>query len=94
MEFADPRSGSPGESYSRGLMFVAGFQPPELQYEIRDSAGLVGYSDYYWESVRLAGEFDGVEKYLNPNTSRPDRIAGCRGREATRRPDPGHREHG
>ncbi|MFE4229642.1 hypothetical protein ACFRJ8_17350 [Arthrobacter sp. NPDC056886] len=66
VEFADPRSGSPGESYSRGLMCVAGFQPPELQHEIRDGSGLVGYADYYWKNARLVGEFDGVEKYLKP----------------------------
>lgn len=66
VEFADPRSGSPGESYSRGLMCVAGFQPPELQHEVRDGAGLAGYTDYYWDTARLVGEFDGVEKYLKP----------------------------
>jgi hypothetical protein len=66
VEFADPRSGSPGESYSRALMYVAGFQAPALQHEIRDREGLVGYTDYYWEGVRVAGEFDGIEKYLKP----------------------------
>ncbi len=64
VDFADPRSGSAGESFSRALMRVAGFEPPDLQYEIRDTAGLVGYADCYWEGARLAGEFDGVEKYL------------------------------
>ncbi|WP_306915610.1 MULTISPECIES: hypothetical protein [unclassified Arthrobacter] len=66
MEFADPRSGSAGESYSRALMWVAGFQAPELQHEVRDRSGLVGYTAYYWDGVRVAGEFDGVEKYLKP----------------------------
>jgi hypothetical protein len=66
VEFADPLSGSPGESYGRALMYVAGFQPPVLQHEIRDGAGLVGYTDYYWEGARVAGEFDGIEKYLKP----------------------------
>ena len=66
VEFADPRSGSPGESYSRGLMCAAGFQPPELQHEVRDGSGLVGHTDYYWKNARLVGEFDGVEKYLKP----------------------------
>jgi hypothetical protein len=64
VEFADPRSGSAGESYSRALMWVAGFQAPELQQEFRDGSGLVGYTDYYWAGVRVAGEFDGVEKYV------------------------------
>ncbi|MDN4645920.1 type IV toxin-antitoxin system AbiEi family antitoxin domain-containing protein [Arthrobacter sp. PsM3] len=66
VEFADPRSGSAGESYSRALMWVAGFQAPELQAEFRDDSGLVGYTDYYWDRVRVAGEFDGTEKYVKP----------------------------
>ena len=66
VEFADARSASPGESYSRALMHVAGFGAPDLQHEIRDGAGLVAYSDYYWDGARIAGEFDGVEKYMKP----------------------------
>ena len=66
VEFADSRSGSPGESYSRALMWVAGFEAPELQHEMRDGSGLVGYTDYYWDGVRVVGEFDGVEKYVKP----------------------------
>ena len=67
VEFADPRSGSAGESYGRALTWAAGFSVPELQYEIQDSSGLVGYTDYYWDGVRVAGEFDGVEKYVKPD---------------------------
>ncbi|WP_427129529.1 type IV toxin-antitoxin system AbiEi family antitoxin domain-containing protein [Pseudarthrobacter sp. S9] len=63
VEFADPASGSPGESYSRGLIQVSGFAPPALQYEIRDSRGRVGNSDFYWEGSRTVGEFDGAAKY-------------------------------
>lgn len=66
VDFADPQSGSPGESYSRALMRVAGFEAPDLQHEIRDAAGLIGYSDYYWGGAGVAGEFDGVEKYVKP----------------------------
>lgn len=66
LEFANPLSGSAGESYSRALMWIAGFEAPELQHEVRDGSGLVGYTDYYWERVRVAGEFDGVEKYVKP----------------------------
>lgn len=66
IDFADPRSGSAGESYGRALMSVNGFEPPALQYEVRDADGLVGYADYYWRGVRVAGEFDGVDKYLKP----------------------------
>jgi hypothetical protein len=65
IEFADPLSVSAGESYGRALMFAAGFEAPALQHEIRDDS-LIGYSDYYWHTVRVAGEFDGVDKYLKP----------------------------
>jgi hypothetical protein len=66
IEFADPQSASAGESYSRALMHVAGFETPALQHGIRDADGLIGYSDYYWDSARIVGEFDGMEKYMKP----------------------------
>jgi hypothetical protein len=66
IKFADAQSASPGESYSRALMHVAGFEPPTLQHEVRDGGGLIGYSDYYWDSARIVGEFDGMEKYMKP----------------------------
>jgi hypothetical protein len=66
IEFADPQAGSAGESYSRGLIHAAGFALPTLQYEVRDSTGRVGYSDFYWEGSRTVGEFDGIVKYQKP----------------------------
>lgn len=63
VSFGNPLSGSAGESYSRALMHIAGFEPPVLQQEFRDRRGLIGYSDFYWEKARLAGEFDGFAKY-------------------------------
>jgi hypothetical protein len=62
--FADPGSGSAGESWSRALIHVAGFDPPVLQQRFTDAAGLVGYSDFYWKQYRVVGEFDGEEKYV------------------------------
>jgi len=64
--FADPASGSAGESWSRALIHVAGFESPVLQHRFSDSAGLVGYTDFYWKESRVVGEFDGEEKYLKP----------------------------
>jgi len=64
--FADPASASAGESWSRGLIHVAGFEPPILQQRFTDAAGLVGYSDFYWKESRIVGEFDGEEKYVKP----------------------------
>lgn len=66
VEFADPASGSAGESWSRALIHLAGFEAPVLQQEIYDAAGLVGYSDFYWKQSRVVGEFDGEEKYVKP----------------------------
>ena len=66
VSFADPSSGSPGESYSRALIHVAGFEAPVLQQAIHDRDGLVGYSDFYWKRAKTVGEFDGVEKYAKP----------------------------
>jgi len=64
--FADPASGSPGESWSRALIHAAGFQPPVLQQRFSDSAGLVGHTDFYWKDSKVVGEFDGEEKYAKP----------------------------
>ena len=66
IEFADPASGSAGESLSRALIHVAGFEVPVLQQKFSDAAGLVGYTDFYWKQSRVVGEFDGEEKYLKP----------------------------
>ena len=64
--FADPLSGSAGESYSRALLHTAGFEPPILQQAIHDKDGLVGYADFCWKLARVVGEFDGAEKYIKP----------------------------
>ncbi|MET3206698.1 UNVERIFIED_ORG: hypothetical protein ABIB21_003521 [Arthrobacter sp. UYEF13] len=66
IEFADHASGSAGESFSRALIHVAGFEAPVLQQAISDEAGLVGYTDFCWKQARVVGEFDGVEKYVKP----------------------------
>lgn len=66
IRFADPASGSAGESYSRGMIHAAGFALPVLQYEVRSSTGRIGYSDFYWEESRTVGEFDGIAKYQKP----------------------------
>lgn len=66
LDFADARSASAGESYSRSLLHLAGFEAPVLQQEFRDEQGLIGYTDFYWKRARVVGEFDGEEKYLKP----------------------------
>lgn len=62
--FADPASGSPGESWSRALIHVAGFEAPVLQFNVMTNQGSLGYTDFYWQDAKVVGEFDGVEKYV------------------------------
>ena len=52
---------SPGESLSRVQMFLLNLPRPELQREITDAEGLVGFVDFGWDGV--VGEFDGKVKY-------------------------------
>jgi hypothetical protein len=60
--FADARSGSPGESWSRTEMYRLGFARPDLQVRVvtgtREERG-----DFGWEETRSMGEFDGEVKY-------------------------------
>lgn len=64
IDFADARSESPGESYSRALMYRHGLPIPDLQREFHGPDGrLLGRTDFYWEEGNLVGEFDGAVKY-------------------------------
>jgi len=64
LAFADPRSGSPGESLSRVRIHELGFPAPELQCPFSDSRGQIGVVDFWWPASRTVGEFDGVAKYI------------------------------
>lgn len=64
LEFADPRSGSPGESLSRVGFWRERLPAPELQCRFDDRGGMIGVVDFYWPEFRLVGEFDGLGKYL------------------------------
>ena len=62
--FADPRSESVGESFSRIRMRELELPEPVLQFEVVDENGyLVGKSDFAWPDRRTLGEFDGAVKY-------------------------------
>lgn len=70
IEFASPLAVLPGESFSRVLLHELGFPAPELQKEfVRPLAG-ERFADFWWESIRLIGEFDGKDKYVNPKYTR------------------------
>jgi hypothetical protein len=66
LDFADPRSESPGESGSRVLMHLFGAPPPELQ--TRHPSPIRGRryfrTDFEWPELKKIGEFDGREKFL------------------------------
>ena len=66
IDFADPRAGSAGESFSRTLIAEHGFPAPVLQQRFDDEHGLIGFVDFYWPDQALVGEFDGLVKYRDP----------------------------
>lgn len=60
--FSTSLSDSFGESECRSVIHLLGFDPPDLQIEIRDSQGLM-IPDFAWLGVQQLGEFDGKLKY-------------------------------
>ena len=61
---ADGLSMSPGESWSRVVMFTLQLPRPRLQVSFADAEGHIGDVDFWWEGV--VGEFDGRTKYRIP----------------------------
>jgi len=61
-EFADGRSGSPGESLSRVQAHLLGYAPPELQVHVTTVKGEFDV-DFGWPGAHRFGEFDGLVKY-------------------------------
>jgi hypothetical protein len=60
LPIADPRAESPMESVLRWLLHEAGLPAPELQYVVRDVAGVpLGRADLAWPDRRVLVEFDG-----------------------------------
>ncbi|MFW0794334.1 hypothetical protein AAFP30_11025 [Gordonia sp. CPCC 205515] len=63
LDYADADSETAGESWGRAQMIEAGLPIPRLQHTFFDQDGtFVARTDYDWQG-RLAGEFDGMEKY-------------------------------
>jgi hypothetical protein len=64
LKFADGRSATVGESRGRLLIARLGLPAPELQRRIVDAHGeLIAITDYYFEGLDTAAEFDGRQKY-------------------------------
>jgi len=78
IDFSDPRAATVGESRGRVLIARLGLPAPDLQRRIDDSdGGLLGFSDFYFDEYRTAGEFDGRQKYgraLYERTGRLDQV--------------------
>lgn len=71
LDFSTSLSDSVGESETRAAIHLAGFETPHLQRVWQDAEGRME-SDYYWESVDVAGEFDGKLKYTRDDYTRGD----------------------
>ena len=90
LAFAHPDAESAAESESRTTMMLLGIAPPVLQHRFFDRRGFVARSDF-WDPVRrIAGEADGLKKFLDPALAtegagmalwhekrREDRLLGC-----------------
>lgn len=63
VDFADPNSGSPGETISRLSMARARLAVPVLQHPFSDAHGMM-VVDFWWPESGVIGEFDGAGKYL------------------------------
>lgn len=66
IEFADGAADRPGESMSRVSMHTAGISPPNLQEPLRGASGKLYRVDFWWPRYNVIGEFDGKDKYQNP----------------------------
>ena len=65
VDFADARSESAGESLSRVRILRTGVSAPRLQEKVFDLVGrFLGRVDFWWDEAGVAGEFDGIQKYV------------------------------
>lgn len=71
--FATHLSDSFGESLTRAVIWELGFELPELQHRFWDRSGEM-FSDFYWRSIRSAGEFDGKAKYFQDPGEDPGEV--------------------
>ncbi len=64
IKFSDGRAATVGESRGRVMIARLGLPAPELQRRIVGSGGeLIAITDYYFDGLDTAGEFDGRQKY-------------------------------
>jgi len=63
IDLGDGRADNPGESVSRARILDAGFEAPDLQRAFPLPENRSAIVDFYWSSIDLIGEFDGLLKY-------------------------------
>ena len=83
---ADGRAANPGESWSRAVLIEAGLEPTALQFEVRDSAGLIGFADFGWQDEMTLGGVRRPPKVRRAAWCRPSasRAGSCGGRSGER----------
>lgn len=64
VRYANPKSESALESFTRGRFIILRLPMPKLQQNIVGYSGWVARSDFLWEEYRVVGEADGKIKYL------------------------------
>ncbi|AWB92034.1 hypothetical protein [Aeromicrobium chenweiae] len=69
-QLIEPKSASPGESWTRLRLVDAGFPRPVAQVEVEDAAGLQRFLDLAYVRRRIAVEYDGREFH----TADPDDV--------------------
>ncbi len=67
---ATPLADSVRETQSRALLELLGFPRPELQHEFLLPSGRRARSDFFWPEFAHVGEFDGLDKYRDPELLR------------------------
>lgn len=74
LQFLDPNAESPLESVSRVVFHENDLPAPSTQVRLSGSDGASYRVDFYWPSVRLVGEADGMTKYDDPQALRAEKI--------------------
>ncbi len=63
LDHVDPRSESPYESWSRGILIQARLAPSAVSLVVRGASGATYVADLAWEEHGVLGEVDGLRKY-------------------------------
>lgn len=82
LPWIDPRSESPYESWSRGVLIDAGLVPEAVGLVVYGASGRRYFADLAWVSRRLLGEVDGLTKYGDDPRTVRERLRAERHRQA------------